>query len=310
MTKRAVVVGINDYTGIDPTGGSNLSCCVADATSVADMLLSFDFDSSNVVTLTDGAATYAAIMATLIDIVSVSEPGDVVCFYFSGHGSIEADDPANPSCERFYESMCTATRPFLTDKDLFSIANQLQQSVVNFTVIADSCHSGGMDQEADSVAKYKSLQLGSDLAQQIQRFMNTWIPVGISVPSNTDVCSNNVSNVQITEGGHLMCEEDPSQVFVDLAKMTLISGCRFWELSYETNGHGLLTQALVDTFNVYDFQMSYSHLIDALQQNVAAAFQSLLPSIHATYPKSQVTQLRGQAHRMGEGFLEAWSASR
>ncbi len=216
-----------------------------------------------------------------------------MCFYFSGHGSIEADDPANPSCERFYESMCTATRPFLTDKDLFSIANQLQQSVVNFTVIADSCHSGGMDQEADSVAKYKSLQLGSDLAQQIQRFMNTWIPVGISVPSNTDVCSNN-----------------PSQVFVDLAKMTLISGCRFWELSYETNGHGLLTQALVDTVNADDFQMSYSHLIDALQQNVAAAFQSLLPSIPATYPKSQVPQLRGQANRMGEGFLEAWSASR
>lgn len=288
MTKRAVVVGINDYTGIDSTGKSNLSCCVADAASVADMLMSLGFDSSNIITLIDGAATRATIMSSITDIVNVSQPGDVVCFYYSGHGSIEPDDPANPSCERFYESMCMATRPFLTDKDLFSVANQLQQSVVNFTVIADSCHSGGMDQEIDSIAKYKSLALGSDLSLRVQNFMNTWIPVGIAIPTNTNVCSNNVRQIQVVEGGHLMCEEDPSQIFVDLAKMTLISGCRFWELSYEANGHGLLTQALLDTVNFDNFQMSYSDIIDTLQQKVAAAFQGLLPSVPAAYPKSQV----------------------
>src|SRR5947209_4268083 len=233
MTKRALVVGINDYTGIDPTGNSNLGACVADATSIAEVLKSQDFDAANITVLTDGAATRAAIMSVLSNLIHVSIPGDVVCFYYSGHGSIEPDDPTNPSCERFYESICTATRPFLTDKDLFLIADQLQQSVVNFTVIADSCHSGGMDQEVDAAAKYKSLALGSDLTQEIQGFMNTWIPVGISIPSNGDVCNNNVSKVQVIEGGHLMSEEDPSQIFVDLANMTLLSGCRFWELSYE-----------------------------------------------------------------------------
>jgi len=310
MTKRAVVVGINDYTGIDPSGNSNLGCCVADATSIADALQSLEFDSSNIITLTDQAATRTAIMSALTDLVSQSEPGDVACFYYSGHGSIEADAPANPSCERFYESICTATRPFLTDKDLFSIANQLQQSVVNFTVIADSCHSGGLDQEVDAEAKYKSLVFDSSLSQRIQTYMNTWIPVGISVPSNTNVCSNNVSNVEVIEGGHLMCEEDPSQVFVDLAKMTLISGCRFWELSYETNGHGLLTQALLNTINASDFKMSYGDLIETLQQKVAVDFLSILPSISANYPQSQVPQMRGQANRMEEGFLQSWSDSR
>lgn len=310
MTKRALVVGINDYTGIDPTGKSNLNCCVSDATSIADVLTSQGFDASNITTFTDGAATRAAIMSALATIVNVSQPGDVLCFYYSGHGSIEADDPTNPSCERFYESMCTATTPFLTDKDLFSIANQLQQSVVNFTVIADSCHSGGLDQEVDAASKYKSLAFGSDLTQRIQNYMNTWIPVGISIPSNADVCNNNVSKVQVIEGGHLMCEEDPNEIFVDLAKMTLISGCRFWELSYETNGHGLLTQALLDTINASDFQISYGDLMNTLQQKVATSFQSLLPSIPADYPKSQVPQLRGQANRMEEGFLQAWVASR
>src|SRR5215472_3583130 len=174
MTKRAVVVGINNYTGIDPTGDNNLSSCVSDATSITDLLQSFGFASSNIVTLTDKKATRAALVSELDKMVRASQPGDVACFYYSGHGTIEPEDPDNASCERFYEAMCTATRPFLTDKDLFSIASKLQQSVVNFTVISDSCHSGGMDQEVDAAAKYKSLALGSDLLPRIQNFMNTW----------------------------------------------------------------------------------------------------------------------------------------
>jgi len=41
MTKRARVVGINDYTGIDPTGASHLRCFAADATTVSGLLQSF-----------------------------------------------------------------------------------------------------------------------------------------------------------------------------------------------------------------------------------------------------------------------------
>lgn len=310
MVKRAVVVGINDYTGIDSTGRSNLSCCIPDATSFAALLEnSFGFAPQNIAQLTDGAATRDEVIWALGNMVDVSEAGDVACFYYSGHGSIEPDQDNDPSCERFYESMCMATRPFLTDKDLFSIASRLQQSVVNFTVISDSCHSGGMDQETDAITKYKSLALGDDLTLRIASFMNTWIPAGISIPSNSDVCSNNVRNVLVTEGGHLMCEEDPSQIFVDLAKMTLISGCRFWELSYESNGHGLLTQALLDTVNMSDFQITYGDLIPGLQEKVFASFQNILPSVPSAYPKSQVPQLRGQANRMDEGFLQPWSTS-
>jgi len=91
--------------------------------------------------------------------------------------------------------------------------------------------------------------------------------------------------------------------------MTLISGCRFWELSYETNGHGLLTKALLDTVDASDFQVSYGDLMQSLQSKVGDAFQQLLPSVPNGYPKSQTPQLRGQANRMQEGFLQAWSAS-
>ena len=47
MTKRAVVE-INDYSGIDSSGKSNLSSCVADADTMMDMLVSsFGFDSGS-----------------------------------------------------------------------------------------------------------------------------------------------------------------------------------------------------------------------------------------------------------------------
>jgi len=310
MTKRAVVVGINDYTGIDPTGNSNLGCCVSDAESMAGLLQSaFGFDPANITKLTDGSATRGAVLGALNGIVTASQAGDVACFYYSGHGSIEADDPTNPTCARFYESICTATRPFLTDKDLATVAAQLEQSTVNFTVIADSCHSGGLDQELDAAAKYRSLGIDSELTQRVASYMNTWIPAGIGAPLDNSVCSNNVSNITVIEGGHLMCEEDPSQIFVPLAKMTLISGCRFWELSYEANGHGLLTQALLDTANAGDFQINYGDLTDVLQKNVAQRFQALSATIPAGYPQSQMPQLRGQANRMAEGFLQGWTTS-
>src|ERR1700759_2106610 len=111
MTKRAVVVGITDYTGIDRSGRSNLGCCVSDAHGVADMLDSLGFDASNVIKLIDRQATRAKVMSSLQDAIAESEPGDVVLFYHSGHGSIEPADPSDTSCERFCESMCTATRP-------------------------------------------------------------------------------------------------------------------------------------------------------------------------------------------------------
>ena len=47
MTKRAVVVGINDYSGIGSSRKSNLSSCVPDADSMTESLVGASgFDSS------------------------------------------------------------------------------------------------------------------------------------------------------------------------------------------------------------------------------------------------------------------------
>jgi uncharacterized caspase-like protein len=88
MTKRYLAVGINDYTGMDPSGKSNLGACVDDATSIEEMLVSaFGFDSAESKILTNKQATSANIRAALKTMLAKSEAGDVACFYYSGHGS-------------------------------------------------------------------------------------------------------------------------------------------------------------------------------------------------------------------------------
>ncbi|QLQ16458.1 MAG: caspase family protein [Micropruina sp.] len=86
MTKRAVVVGINDYSHQVP-GWPNLRYCVADANAVYHLLLdSFEFDPAGITLLTDQAASSANIRRALGHMLAVSEPGDVAFFFYSGHG--------------------------------------------------------------------------------------------------------------------------------------------------------------------------------------------------------------------------------
>ena len=311
MSKRAVVVGINDYSQLDPSGNSNLSCCVADASSMMDLLISaFGFDSGESVKLTDKSATSANIKSALRDVLNKSQPGDVSCFYYSGHGSRTPAASDQADCDKFYESIIPASGTSITDRDMFNLAASLEPSAVNFTVILDSCHSGGMDQETDALFKCKSPSLSDDLIQRLVNFLKTLIPCGILIPPDSSVCQDNVSNTSGT-GGHVSTDEDADKVLVDQAKTTLIAGCKFDELSWETAGHGLLTNGFLNVVNASNFQIDYSDLLDQLRDSVTNDFNSqILPSLTGSGPMTQTPQLRGQRNRMSEGFMQGFTDSR
>jgi uncharacterized caspase-like protein len=146
MKKRYLVVGFDDYTGLDATGKSNLSCCVADAYSMSDLLASsFGFTTDESQTLTDQQASSDRVKAALRTLLDNSVPDNIACFCYSGHGSRTPTAPNQADCDQFYESIIPAAGPPIIDRDLFQISSALNPSTVNFTVILDSCHSGGMD---------------------------------------------------------------------------------------------------------------------------------------------------------------------
>jgi hypothetical protein len=89
--KLALLVGINQYpeSVCDYTvRGTALNGCLTDVELQRELLIHrFGFQPSDILTLTDQAATHQAITAALGDLSQQVKPEDIVLFHFSGLGS-------------------------------------------------------------------------------------------------------------------------------------------------------------------------------------------------------------------------------
>lgn len=307
MTKRAVVVGVNDYSA---QGQPILHYCVSDAKSIYDLLINgLGFDQGQVLLYTDAEANRETIINALRTITLGGTPGDVACFYFSGHGARVSARPEQADCDKYYEAILPASGAWISDREIYQIADSLQPSFVNFTLILDSCHSGGIH-ESDAGEKCRTIPLSKDVTQAMVQYLKTVVPCGICIPPDADVLDNNVRNVSTAADGTIMLDEDLNRALVPLSKSTLIAACEFNELSWEDSslGHGLMTQAFLDIVNSSEFHITYLDLLNQLRARVGDYITSkILPSHPGV---TQVPHLRGQLNRMEEGFLEAWIDSR
>jgi metacaspase-1 len=138
MAKKALCVGINDY----PFKDNDLNGCVNDAHAWAKLLVDhFDFPSSHVKVLIDGQATKAAILTALEELVIGAEPGDVLVFTNSSHGTYVADSSRDE--EMYDEAICPidCAENLIVDDELRELFANLADNV-SLTVISDSCFSG------------------------------------------------------------------------------------------------------------------------------------------------------------------------
>ncbi len=88
---RALLIGINDYSAV--AGAPILNGAVGDVDRMEAALTgAMGFPADGIIRLTDGAATYDAIFANVIDrLVSETRPGDRVVLYFAGLGTVTRD---------------------------------------------------------------------------------------------------------------------------------------------------------------------------------------------------------------------------
>jgi hypothetical protein len=303
MVKRAVIVGINDYsqqtgetTSTAFSGGfwPTLGGCVNDANAMYHILVNaFGFDPTEVRFYTDRAASSRNIQSALRHMLVQSQPGDVACFYYAGHGDI-----VSGSNGKHYESIVPASGAAIADDSLHQLANQLQPSAVNFTVILDCCHSGGMHNESEALPGVRSMRLKDAQVETLLQTLKTRVPCGICLPTESTGVDNNVSNVHASGSGGVTMDEDEDKLFIPLAKSTLISACRFNEVAGETAAHGFLTQSFINIINRSNFQIQHGILLDQLRIQVH------------TFTPNQTPQLRGQQNRIGQFFLEGWNDSR
>jgi hypothetical protein len=138
--KRALLIGINNYQAVPHLMGS-----LNDVAAMQQILITrWGFPSGNIKTLTEQAATRAAILAALQEMVQESGPGDTLVVHFSGHGS-QVQDLNGDEEDGLDETLVpydgrTPGVPDIVDDELDEIFSHLRSSTV--LIVLDSCHSG------------------------------------------------------------------------------------------------------------------------------------------------------------------------
>ncbi len=165
QTRRAVLVGINRYDVVTDAAGkqftatrriTNLNGAVNDATAMRDVLVSrFGFPAANTTLLTDGAATRDGIVGAVNAMLAQAQPGDVVVFYYAGHGS-QRRNSLSPSPNKLDQTIVVADANVgaydIRDKELARLFNPFLDKGVELVLIFDSCHSGSITRGALSQA--------------------------------------------------------------------------------------------------------------------------------------------------------------
>jgi hypothetical protein len=154
---HALLIGINDYTASTlaahpqnaPAPGRdwpNLSGAVNDVNTMRDMLVAlYGFDRTDIVTLTDQAATREAILGTIEQrLVNPAAKDDVILFYFAGHGS-QVRNSLSEERDKLDESLIPADSRIgaadIRDKELRMLFNRILDRGARLTVLLDNCHS-------------------------------------------------------------------------------------------------------------------------------------------------------------------------
>jgi uncharacterized caspase-like protein len=147
--RRAVLVGINDYSAAQPHKRDlpNLSGAVNDVEEIKQLLIQrHDFHARDIVTLTNRQATRKAILSALQrHLLQPAAKNDVVLFYFAGHGS-QVRNSRSDEADRLDESLVPADSSAkvrdIRDKELRPIFNHILDRGARLTVMLDNCHSG------------------------------------------------------------------------------------------------------------------------------------------------------------------------
>lgn len=142
MSRKALLVGINDYKGIGDLRG-----CVNDVLDMHFSLRSlFGFQTHEIRVLTDSRATRDNIIHRLKWLVKDAKAGDFLIFHFSGHGSqIRDRDGDEELTDHLDELICPYDMnwdgTYITDDVLNKVFKNVPAGAL-LEVFLDCCHSG------------------------------------------------------------------------------------------------------------------------------------------------------------------------
>jgi hypothetical protein len=135
--KKALLIGIN-YNGTS----YELSGCIDDANRMKDLLTQHGFNEISMFTdNTTIKPTKENILNGLKNIIKNAEAGDILFFYFSGHGSYTYDKNADETDGRDEMIISLELQGILDDEIKTILINNMKREVT-IVGLFDSCHSG------------------------------------------------------------------------------------------------------------------------------------------------------------------------
>lgn len=137
--KNALVIGIN-YIGTE----NQLEGCINDANSICSLLTSAGFQ--NIKLLTDNTSekpTKNIIINEFTNLLLNTNGGDVIFFFYSGHGSY-TQDKNNEEATGYDQMIVPCDLNSIVDDELKSIINKNLKNNVTLICIFDSCFSGSV----------------------------------------------------------------------------------------------------------------------------------------------------------------------
>lgn len=137
--KKALLVGICSYS----VSKKNLRGCVNDVLSMNDMLTrNFGFEDIRI--LTDIRANSKNIIDGIRWLKANAVAGDVLVFYFAGHGSFSVLKHPDGRLKNYREAaLCTYELNWLNPMSFSEVDQMLAvPDGINMTCILDCCHSG------------------------------------------------------------------------------------------------------------------------------------------------------------------------
>ncbi|MEZ4910240.1 MAG: caspase family protein [Saprospiraceae bacterium] len=272
MTKKALVVGVNDYAPIG-TGGPDLNGCVNDALDMANTLVLCGFSPRNIRLLTNYRATRSNILAYLNWLFKNSKSGDSLVFYYSGHGTRVANLNSDYEFDKLDEAICPhdyASAGVIADDTFRVLFQKSLKAGVNLEVIFDCCHSGTGTRVVPGQENLSEGLRARMIEPDAETLFYTFHERELELPS--------INSRQM--------------VTVKNMKHTLWAGCKDSQLSYEsvingqTRGH---------------FTREFCRVLRATNGNVTRRIlDSQVQRALATYRNNQTNQTESSAAEFGQ----------
>ncbi|XP_022734348.1 metacaspase-4-like [Durio zibethinus] len=148
MAKKAVLIGCN-YPGTK----AELKGCINDVIRMQKCLIErYGFSEEDIKILIDTDDSYTQptgknIRRALNDLVRSAEPGDFLFVHYSGHGTRLPAETGDDDDTGYDECIVPCDMNLITDDDFRDFVDKVPEGC-RVTIVSDSCHSGGLIDEA------------------------------------------------------------------------------------------------------------------------------------------------------------------